>query len=83
VFLTPSTWKRIADIPPGAEHKDVARTRAIARWPAQSDLFRRKADVDRAEAALIGSAGLQCEALPPPVTPGRRAAATAIAELEL
>jgi hypothetical protein len=27
VFLTPPTWKRVADIPPGAENKDLARTR--------------------------------------------------------
>jgi crossover junction endodeoxyribonuclease RuvC len=62
VFLTPSTWKRIADIPPGAENKDVARTRAIARWPASADLFARKCDVDRAEACLIAFAGLKREA---------------------
>jgi hypothetical protein len=30
VFLTPPTWKRLADIPPSAENKDLARTRAIA-----------------------------------------------------
>src|SRR5580700_8917444 len=62
VFLTPPTWKRLGDIPPGAENKDLARTRAIARWPAHADLFARKCDVDRGEAALIGWAGLQCEA---------------------
>jgi crossover junction endodeoxyribonuclease RuvC len=61
VFLTPPTWKRLADIPPGAENKDLARTRAIARWPAQAELFKRKADVDRAEAALIAVAGLHRE----------------------
>jgi crossover junction endodeoxyribonuclease RuvC len=61
VFLTPPTWKRIADIPPGAEHKDLARTRAIARWPAHADLFKRKADVDRAEASLIAVAGFARE----------------------
>jgi crossover junction endodeoxyribonuclease RuvC len=61
VFLTPPTWKRVADIPPGAEHKDLARTRAIARWPVRAELFARKCDVDRAEAALIGLAGLQRE----------------------
>ena len=38
----------------GAENKDLARTRAIARWPAHADLFARKRDVDRAEACLIG-----------------------------
>ena len=59
LVLTPLTWKRLADIPPGPEHKDVARTRAIAKWPAHADLFRRKADVDCAEAALIALAGLK------------------------
>jgi crossover junction endodeoxyribonuclease RuvC len=62
VFLTPPTWKRAADIPPGVEHKDLARTRAIARWPAHAELFSRKKDVDRAESALIALAGLQREA---------------------
>jgi crossover junction endodeoxyribonuclease RuvC len=62
VFLTPPTWKRIADIPPGVENKDLARTRAIARWPANADLFARKCDVDRAESALIALAGLHREA---------------------
>jgi crossover junction endodeoxyribonuclease RuvC len=62
VFLTPQTWKRLTDIPPGVENKDLARTRAIARWPAQADLFARKCDVDRAEACLIAVAGLMREA---------------------
>jgi crossover junction endodeoxyribonuclease RuvC len=62
VFLTPPTWKRLADIPPGAENKDLARTRAIARWPARGHLFARKCDVDRAEACLIALAGLKREA---------------------
>jgi crossover junction endodeoxyribonuclease RuvC len=39
VFLTPPTWKRFANIPPGADNKDLVRTRAIARWPARADLF--------------------------------------------
>jgi crossover junction endodeoxyribonuclease RuvC len=63
VFLTPPTWKRLANIPAGAENKDLARTRAISRWPAHADLFARKSDVDRAEACLIGWAGLQREAV--------------------
>jgi crossover junction endodeoxyribonuclease RuvC len=58
VFITPPVWKRLADIPPGAENKDLARTRAIAKWPAHAELFARKCDVDRAEACLIGLAGL-------------------------
>ena len=61
VFITPASWKRLADIPPGAENKDVARTRAIARWSAHAEFFRRKADVDRAEACLIAAAGLARE----------------------
>jgi hypothetical protein len=48
-----------AVIPAGAENKDLARTRAISRWPAHADLFARKCDVDRAEACLIAWAGLQ------------------------
>jgi crossover junction endodeoxyribonuclease RuvC len=62
VFIAPPVWKRLADIPPGPENKDLARTRAIARWPVHADLFARKMDVDRAEACLIGWAGLQREA---------------------
>jgi hypothetical protein len=64
VFLTPPAWKRLAEIPPGAENKDLARTRAIARWPAQADLFTRKCDVDRAEAShcpwRFETGGAQC-----------------------
>lgn len=62
VFLTPPVWKRIAEIPPGVENKDIARTRAIARWPEHAELFARKRDVDRAEACLIALAGLKREA---------------------
>src|SRR5262249_32298641 len=62
VFITPPSWKRVAGVPPGKENKDVARTRAIARWPAHAEMFKRKiADLDRAEAALIGAAGLRLE----------------------
>jgi crossover junction endodeoxyribonuclease RuvC len=61
VFLTPPTWKRLADIPPGVENKDLARARAISKWPAMAEHFARKRDVDRAEAALIGWAGLRRE----------------------
>jgi hypothetical protein len=43
------------------ENKDLARTRAIARWPARAELFARKCDIDRAEAALIGFAGIMRE----------------------
>ena len=63
-FLTSPIWKRHADIPPGAENKDLARTRAIARWPAQAELFKRKCDVDRAEACLVGGARSHAEVGP-------------------
>ncbi len=62
VFIVPPVWKRLADIPPGVENKDLARTRAIARWPAKAELFQRKCHVDRAEACLIGLAGMKREA---------------------
>ena len=57
-FVVPAVWKRLADIPPGAENKDLARSRAIARWPASAEMFARKKDVDRAEACLIAVGGL-------------------------
>lgn len=57
-WITPATWKRYAGVPPGKENKDVARSRAVARWPRHARLFARKGDIDRAEAALIGAAGL-------------------------
>jgi crossover junction endodeoxyribonuclease RuvC len=61
-MIAPPTWKRSAGIAPGRENKDSARSVAIARWPSQAALFARKRDCDRAEAALIGLAGLLREA---------------------
>ena len=58
IWLTPPSWKRFAGVPPGKENKDIARTRAVERWPAHAEQFARKKDVDRAEACLIGAAGL-------------------------
>ncbi len=43
--------------------KDLARSRAIERWPAHAEVFARLKDHDRAEAALIGWAGLQREGM--------------------
>ena len=59
--ITPAVWKRAAGIPPGKGLKDLARSRAIERWPGHAERFARKLDHDRAEAALIGWAGLQRE----------------------
>jgi crossover junction endodeoxyribonuclease RuvC len=60
-FIAPPVWKRMAGVPPGKENKDVARTKAIAKWPGQASLFKRKTDCDRADASLIGFAGLRLE----------------------
>ncbi|RYC29543.1 hypothetical protein D3273_23440 [Lichenibacterium minor] len=59
--ITPATWKRAAGIPAGQGMKGVARSRAIERWPAHAERFARACDHDRAEAALIGWAGIQRE----------------------
>ncbi len=61
--ITPATWKRTAGIPAGKGMKDLARARAIERWPAHAEVFARVKDHDRAEAALIGWAGLQREGM--------------------
>lgn len=57
-FLTPPAWKKTIGIPPGRDMKDAARSEAIRRWPAQADLFARVMDDGRAEAVLIGLAGI-------------------------
>lgn len=57
-FITPVQWKRVVGVPPGKDMKDRARSIAINRWPAQAEKFKRKMDDGRAEAALIGIAGL-------------------------
>ena len=63
-FMTPPQWKRIVEIKPGKEGaKDAARAKAIARWPSHASKFARVKDDGRAEAALIGLAGLLKEAV--------------------
>jgi crossover junction endodeoxyribonuclease RuvC len=57
-FITPVQWKRVVGVPPGKDMKDMARSNAINRWPGKAQLFARKMDDGRAEAALIGLAGL-------------------------
>lgn len=51
VLAPPAQWKKALQLA-GAE-KDLARTRAIETWPVHAELFRRKKDVGRADAALI------------------------------
>lgn len=46
----PSSWKRAMQLP---ADKDVVRGEAIRKWPSQADLFRRKRDDGRAEAAFL------------------------------
>jgi crossover junction endodeoxyribonuclease RuvC len=60
-FLTPPQWKRLVGIAPGKAAKDAARSEAIRRWPGKAALFSRAKDDGRAEAALIGLAGIMRE----------------------
>src|SRR6185437_8202366 len=62
-WLASPTWKRIVGIPPGKDGaKDLARSKAIAIWPGEAARFARAKDHGRAEACLIGIAGLLREA---------------------
>ncbi len=54
VFLTPQVWKRMSNIAPGAENKDQARARAIAKWPAHAEQFRVLKVAEESERQLIG-----------------------------
>ena len=63
-WLTVPTWRRAVGLPPSAS-KDMARSEAIRRWPAQAALFARARDDGRAEAALIAVAGLKREGATP------------------
>jgi crossover junction endodeoxyribonuclease RuvC len=57
--IAPAAWKRAVGINRGREGaKDAARAEAIRRWPSRASLFARVKDDGRAEAALIGVAGL-------------------------
>lgn len=60
-YITPPVWKRVIGIPPGTGMKDLARAAAVRRWPSKANLFARVKDDGRAEAALIGVAGLMRE----------------------
>ncbi|MGJ0504194.1 MAG: hypothetical protein ACR65X_10740 [Methylocystis sp.] len=60
-FLTPPVWKRAIGIPPGKDGKGAARSEAIRRWPGKAELVARVKDDGRAEAALIGLAGIMRE----------------------
>jgi len=52
IDVTPRRWKRDLSL---SSDKEQARQLAINTWPDLSDLFKRKKDHGRAEAALIAS----------------------------
>lgn len=54
-LVTPATWKKSAKLI--GQEKDAARQLALRLWPERSSDFQRKADVGRADAALIGYFG--------------------------
>ena len=49
--VSPAKWKRALGLNSDGE---TSRARAIETWPAQAELFARKRDHSRAEAALLG-----------------------------
>lgn len=49
-FVTPTVWKKHFNLSPD---KEQSRARAVHLWPQQADLFKRKKDHGRAEAALL------------------------------
>ncbi|MBO1361805.1 hypothetical protein J2D73_18645 [Acetobacter sacchari] len=51
----PAIWKKAMSCP---ADKDAARTRAMQLFPTSADLFKRKKDDGRAEAAMIALYGL-------------------------
>lgn len=57
-LVLPLTWQRAMDVRGG---KDASRERAMQLFPASAELFQRKKDDGRADAALIAKHGsLQC-----------------------
>lgn len=48
--VTPAVWKRDLQL---SSDKERSRAAALRQWPDRADLFRRKKDHDRAEAALM------------------------------
>ena len=55
-FIAPAGWKRAVGLTLASQ--DASRSEAIRRWPQHAGLFSRVKDDGRAEAALIGVAGL-------------------------
>ena len=55
-WITPQAWKKAHGLI--GKDKDAARMLALETWPEHADTFRRKKDIGRADAALIGPMGL-------------------------
>jgi crossover junction endodeoxyribonuclease RuvC len=55
-WITPAHWKRLVGLTLAS--KDAARSEAIRRWPGHAEKFARVKDDGRAEACLIGVAGM-------------------------
>ena len=53
-IITPQRWQKAMEVRGG---KDGSRERAMQLFPMQSDLFKRKKDDGRADAALIALYG--------------------------
>jgi hypothetical protein len=54
-IVTPGIWKRHFSL---NSEKEKSRALALQTWPSRADLFKRKKDENRAEAALIALYGL-------------------------
>ncbi len=54
-YVTPQKWKKEFGLI--GKDKDAARGKVLSLYPTYSDLFKRKKDVDRADATLIGLFG--------------------------
>ena len=56
VWVTPQAWKKHHGLL--RQDKDAARMLALETWPQHAATFRRKKDIGRADAALIGAHGV-------------------------
>jgi len=56
-FVAPGKWKKHFGL---SSDKEECRARALQYWPSRSELFARKKDHNRAEAALIAGYAAEC-----------------------
>jgi crossover junction endodeoxyribonuclease RuvC len=55
-FVAAGVWKRHFNLP---ADKEAARARALQLWPGRAELFSRRRDHNRAEAALLARYGAE------------------------